>query len=250
MNLLQAAESAFRNYAVFRGRARRREYWLFMVFNDLVYLAAVLLGVLIYQFEENLGQGIVFFIPVLYYLGTIVPSLSLHVRRLHDVGKSGSYLFFLFLPIVGSILLLVWAFEDGQPYTNQYGDDPKGRRINEGRIYCSHCGKLVDAYAPMCPYCGYSINTHADIHKVSATKPVSEPIMEPVIKAEPTPVYSTSDRVCTTCGRYIPEGNEFCPYCKSAHSTVKIKSSVVKSASPTTPTPTPAKGFYSPTDLD
>lgn len=58
-------------------------------------------------------------------LGTIVPSLAVAVRRLHDTNKSGWYYLIGLIPLVGPILLLVWFFTDGNRFTNNYGEDPK-----------------------------------------------------------------------------------------------------------------------------
>jgi len=66
-----------------------------------------------------------YIIYVCYFFAIFVPSLAVAVRRLHDIGKSGWYLFFGFIPIVGGIILLVWACQDSQPGINEYGTNPK-----------------------------------------------------------------------------------------------------------------------------
>ncbi|MEH0157435.1 DUF805 domain-containing protein [Limibacter armeniacum] len=96
------------NYAVFSGRARRSEYWYFVLFN--VIFTFVLMGL-----DVTLGLG---FLNSLYSLVVLVPSLAVGVRRMHDVGKSG---WFFIIPIYNLIL----AVSEGEQGDNEYGSDPK-----------------------------------------------------------------------------------------------------------------------------
>ena len=64
-------------------------------------------------------------IYTLYGLVCLIPALAVGVRRLHDINKSGWNILIGLIPLVGSIILIVWAFTDGDRFTNQYGDDPK-----------------------------------------------------------------------------------------------------------------------------
>lgn len=105
------------HYADFSGRARRKEYWMFMLFGYLLGVAAFLLD------GVAAGGGI---ISGLLLLGLLVPSLAVAVRRMHDVGKSGWFLLITIIPLVGPIWLLILACTDSQPGTNQYGPNPKG----------------------------------------------------------------------------------------------------------------------------
>mgnify|MGYP003292762906 CR=1 FL=1 len=105
-----------KQYTDFSGRARRREYWMFVLFNMIIAIvASVLDGVI----------GTVGIISGLYSLGVLLPSLAVCVRRLHDIGKSGWNVLWSFLPILGAILLLVWFCKEGQPGDNQWGPNPK-----------------------------------------------------------------------------------------------------------------------------
>ena len=105
----------FKNYAGFSGRARRKEYWMFVLFHIIV--AAVLLGV---------GIAIDSQIPYLVYLlAAVVPSLAVFVRRLHDTGRSGWWFLIGLIPVVGDIVLLVFMVSDGTREENQYGVNPK-----------------------------------------------------------------------------------------------------------------------------
>jgi uncharacterized membrane protein YhaH (DUF805 family) len=111
-----------KNYVGFSGRARRKEYWMFYLFN-LIFagIAAILdnvLGITI----ENYGYGPIF---CLYYLIILLPALAVSVRRLHDVGKSGWFLLISFVPLIGAIWLLVLMVTEGQSGKNKYGVSPK-----------------------------------------------------------------------------------------------------------------------------
>lgn len=97
------------NYAVFDGRARRKEYWMFVLFNFIV-------GFGIGFFQALLSTGEL--IGNIYQLAIIIPSLAVAVRRMHDLGKSG---WFILIPIYNIILLAT----EGQVGTNTYGPDPK-----------------------------------------------------------------------------------------------------------------------------
>ncbi|WKD31497.1 DUF805 domain-containing protein [Streptomyces xanthophaeus] len=105
-----------KKYAVFSGRARRQEYWMFALFQA----AAVIVLAIV---DAVIGANMI--IVGLYILGTIVPTLALTVRRLHDLGKSGAWYFIMFVPFIGGIWLLVLTATAGQPQPNQYGPDPK-----------------------------------------------------------------------------------------------------------------------------
>ncbi|MGW6980671.1 DUF805 domain-containing protein [Streptomyces sp. NPDC054932] len=105
-----------KKYAVFSGRARRQEYWMFTLFNVGIVLVLAILDFALGTYPLLVG---------LYFLGTLVPSLALTVRRLHDLGKSGAWYFIAFVPFIGGIWLLVLTATAGQPQPNQYGPDPK-----------------------------------------------------------------------------------------------------------------------------
>ncbi len=137
MSMMQAVKSVFGNYATFQGRARRSEYWLFTLFNSLICLGAtILISVLLVTAlaDERTpgGAGIVGVFFWIYGLAVLLPSLAVGCRRLHDTGRSGAYLLFAFIPVVGGIFLLIWLIEDGTPGGNIYGPDPKGRNGEQG----------------------------------------------------------------------------------------------------------------------
>lgn len=103
-----------KNYANFKGRARRKEYWMFVLFNIII---SMLLSFLESSMSESTepGGG---YISLTYQILVIIPSLAVAVRRMHDVGKSG---WFILIPIYNLIL----ALTEGQKGSNQYGPDPK-----------------------------------------------------------------------------------------------------------------------------
>ena len=103
-----------KNYAVFKGRARRKEYWMFVLFNYIVFFLIIVL------FNSPNGEFVTF-----YALAVIIPSVSVGVRRLHDVGKSGWFMLISLVPIIGSIWLLVLLCTDGDSEDNEYGSNPK-----------------------------------------------------------------------------------------------------------------------------
>ena len=114
------------NYANFSGRARRKEYWMFVLVQTIVMIGLMILdSVLGLDFEL---QGISLGYGYLYLIGVIVhfiPSLAVLVRRLHDVGKSGWFYFIFLIPIIGIIWLLVLYCTEGQKQDNKWGPDPK-----------------------------------------------------------------------------------------------------------------------------
>ncbi len=111
-------------YADFTGRARRAEYWWFVLVNLGVTIGISVVSLILASSNDS-SAGLGAIIYIVYALGVIVPSLAVAVRRLHDTNKSGWMLLILFIPLVGPILLLVFYFTDGHPGANQYGPSPK-----------------------------------------------------------------------------------------------------------------------------
>ena len=125
MTFIDAIKSYFKNYGTFKGRARRSEFWLAVVFTTIISLAISIVapghrdivgGV---EFDQNSP------LSDLWSLATLLPNLALVWRRLHDVNKSGGWFFFIFLPVIGWILLLIQLVKDGQPEANQFGEPVK-----------------------------------------------------------------------------------------------------------------------------
>jgi uncharacterized membrane protein YhaH (DUF805 family) len=104
-------------YAVFDGRARRTEYWMYTLFNVLIAVGLSLI-------DRLFGQH--HFLYSLYLLAVLLPSVGVSIRRLHDTDRSGWWLLLAFVPVVGAIVLLVLMCMDSQPGGNEYGANPKG----------------------------------------------------------------------------------------------------------------------------
>jgi len=111
--------TVLKKYAVFSGRARRKEYWYFNLFNFLIAfgLGVIdwLLGLVV---TSDSGIGL---LGGLYSLAVLIPGIAVTVRRLHDTGRSGWWLLISFIPIIGFIVLLVFMLSESQPGKNQYG---------------------------------------------------------------------------------------------------------------------------------
>ena len=106
------------------GRARRKEFWMFQLFIFISVLALSIVAGILSAISDTLGM-LLFAVIGIGYLGLILPAITLNIRRLHDIGKSGWWLLISLIPF-GSIVLLVFACLDSQPGENQYGPNPKG----------------------------------------------------------------------------------------------------------------------------
>ena len=114
--------AVLKNYAGFSGRARRKEYWMFVLFNIIFTLIAMALDNILGTTAGMLPYGVFYFI---YMLAVFIPGLAVGVRRLHDVGKSGWMLLIAIIPIIGPIWLLVLMVSDSKPGENRHGLNPK-----------------------------------------------------------------------------------------------------------------------------
>jgi uncharacterized membrane protein YhaH (DUF805 family) len=104
-----------KKYVVFSGRARRKEYWFFVLFS---FIISVILSLIDWAIGINVLASI-------YGLAILLPSLGVSVRRLHDTGRSGWWIFINLIPLIGLIIWLIFTFQDSQEGTNQYGPSPK-----------------------------------------------------------------------------------------------------------------------------
>lgn len=109
------------NYANFTGRARRKEYWLFVFFNLSI---GIILAVVDRTFELSYGTYNTGLIESIYSLAVTVPTIAVIVRRLHDTGKSG-WNFLLVFTIIGILYVLYLLIKEGDFGLNKYGEDPK-----------------------------------------------------------------------------------------------------------------------------
>jgi len=125
----------WKQYADFSGRARRKEYWMFYLFNVIVeMLFAIIIGIAaVGIMTTSRDESLLFLaaIPaIIYGLAIFIPNLAVTVRRLHDTGKSGWWIFISLIPLVGGIWLLVLLCTDSESGTNKWGDNPKREGYN------------------------------------------------------------------------------------------------------------------------
>ena len=115
-----------RRYADFSGRSRRKEYWMFALFNLLLIFGLALVAALLGGGldPQALGAPIIALF-VLYFLAIIVPSIAVQVRRFHDQEKSGWFVLLNFIPYIGGFIVLVFMCLEGTQGENRYGADPK-----------------------------------------------------------------------------------------------------------------------------
>ena len=111
-----------KQYADFSGRARRTEYWMFVLFNMIIAFVLGFLDGILGWIEPGIGLGV---LGGIYSLAVLIPGLAVTVRRLHDIGKSGWNYFIILIPIVGAIILLVWLCREGESRNNDWGQNPK-----------------------------------------------------------------------------------------------------------------------------
>ncbi|RCS26944.1 DUF805 domain-containing protein [Polaribacter sp. WD7] len=117
-----------RKYVEFSGRARRKEYWMFVLFHFIfISLLVIILISSTGSFDTNAEpNSIVALILSVYIFGTLLPSIAVTVRRLHDIGKSGWWYFISLVPYIGSFILLIFMCMEGEKRTNKWGKNPKG----------------------------------------------------------------------------------------------------------------------------
>ena len=117
MSFVDAVKSVLSQYANFNGRARRSEYWYYILAYAII--SAVFSALAQYSSIFSILSAVV-------GLGLLCPTLAVAVRRLHDIGKSGWYYLFCLIPLAGTIILLIWFAKDSEPGDNMYGPNPKG----------------------------------------------------------------------------------------------------------------------------
>jgi uncharacterized membrane protein YhaH (DUF805 family) len=105
-----------KKYAVFSGRARRKEYWMFVLFNTIIAFVLAIIEALI------TGTSVVM---TLYYLAVLIPSIAVSVRRLHDTDRTGWWVLIGLVPFIGAIVLLVFCVMDSTEGENRFGPNPK-----------------------------------------------------------------------------------------------------------------------------
>jgi uncharacterized membrane protein YhaH (DUF805 family) len=115
MTFADAVRSVLTQYATFTGRARRSEFWWFVLFNAMVSVVVSIIG----------SAAHTSILSTIVSLALLLPGLAVSVRRLHDTGRSGWWVLLDLVPLVGWIVLLVFCAQDSQPGTNAHGPSPK-----------------------------------------------------------------------------------------------------------------------------
>ncbi|WP_417379165.1 DUF805 domain-containing protein [Gimesia sp.] len=113
--------AVIKKYADFEGRARRKEYWMFILFNILISFAIGIIGALL----GKSGGIISVSLSGLYSLFIFIPSIAVIVRRLHDTNRSGWWILIGLIPFFGAIILFIFMILDSDPNANAYGENPK-----------------------------------------------------------------------------------------------------------------------------
>ena len=143
MSFADAIRTCFSKYATFSGRARRSEFWYFVLLTFIVgvvlgIVAAVLMAGSIASDSEALASGmtslpagvmVVYGIAAVFNLAVLLPFLAVSVRRLHDTDRSGGFWFLNLIPFVGGIIVLVFYCLAGTVGPNRFGADPKGSPV-------------------------------------------------------------------------------------------------------------------------
>ena len=172
-----------KKYAVFEGRARRKEYWMFQLVNFVILfpiMAVGIAGIIMQPRTQRLVWVIpLFLIIFVYSLATVVPSLAVSIRRLHDADLSGWWLLISLVPM-GGIVVFVFHVMDGTPGPNRYGPNPKGVASSAGQYGAYETLAMAQAAA-----------------NATAT--------QPAIKA--------FQGFCTRCGTGLVPGSRFCMSC-------------------------------------
>jgi uncharacterized membrane protein YhaH (DUF805 family) len=114
---------AYQRYFDFRGRAGRKEYWLFILLVIIIDIAAIGLDVALFGSRADAGFNPVYWIAS---LANCIPSLAVGFRRLHDINRSAWWLLIAVIPIVGAIVLLVFFCTKGDPGENRFGPPDAG----------------------------------------------------------------------------------------------------------------------------
>lgn len=115
----------FENYANFEGRARRSEYWYFTLANLIILFFLIIMMAALFAYESEVLGGSIAILLIVYVAATIIPSLAVLVRRLHDINKSGYYYFVSWIPYIGNVWIIILMCTEGTSGLNHYGPDPK-----------------------------------------------------------------------------------------------------------------------------
>ncbi|MGZ0146358.1 DUF805 domain-containing protein [Kribbella sp. WER1] len=111
-----------KKYAVFDGRARRKEYWMFVLFS---VIASIILSIIDRVLGTTYNNGTSGILQSIYGLAVLLPTIGVAIRRMHDTNRSGWWILINLVPCIGTIWFIVLAAGEGTAGQNQYGPDPK-----------------------------------------------------------------------------------------------------------------------------
>ena len=137
MTFYDSIKTCFSKYCVFKGRARRSEYWYFVLFYVLVCVLLFMIEFSVFwltNINENVLYSVYIVFDGLCFLLLFLPYLSVTIRRLHDTDKNAAYIFLSLIIFVGSIILLIILCKDSDFGDNHYGHNPKGLDITDGGV--------------------------------------------------------------------------------------------------------------------
>jgi uncharacterized membrane protein YhaH (DUF805 family) len=130
MTFSEAISAGFQNYVNFSGRASRSELWYWVLFAFLVSIAAFLVDYSLFSLPVAIVGGP---ISLLASLGLLLPNLSVAVRRLHDIDRTGWWVLLALIPVVGLIVLVIWGCQRGTVGPNRFGPEPMAGTTSLGR---------------------------------------------------------------------------------------------------------------------
>jgi len=176
----------WKKFAVFSGRARRKEYWTFSLINCAIIIVLICVDAVAGTIDSKTFFGL---FSVGFILVSVIPSLAVLVRRLHDINRSGWWVLLSFIPL-GGLVILVFTLLDSDPGTNEYGPNPK----------------MPDAgFAPYSSTAQqYSVPSGQAFAQAAGADMPQPPIAQP------------SHLFCNACGKPLIPGSSFCGSCGRA----------------------------------
>lgn len=205
MSFKDAIVKCFKCFADFNGRARRSEYWYFLLFNILVEIVVV---VLLMQMESNTS-----IINYIISIALLIPTLSVGARRMHDIGKGGGLTFLQMIPLAHLVFLLAFATKDSQPGANQYGPNPKGIDAGDSSQFAKNVDFSVPEQERRPNAVHISDRVNAGEQAVPEAPKAEAPSEEQLDEIEKYMKSKSQKKVCKVCGAELKADDAFCNNC-------------------------------------
>ncbi len=119
----------YRRYVDFEGRSSRKEFWYFVLFYLIVSAVLTILDRTFFSSALGTDGSVIDPLTSIFGIVSLIPNISVSVRRLHDTGRSGWWVLLWLIPLVGWIPLLIWYCQKGHPVANAFGEAPEGSRV-------------------------------------------------------------------------------------------------------------------------